>query len=52
MHCLKSFISVKSTYDEKSCFNLGNELKLTQVELLSFIHFKSEELRSRILMDF
>ena len=37
---LKSFIQVKSTQEEKVHFIKGNELKLTQVQLLSFF-FKS-----------
>ena len=41
MHYFKSFGRVKSTQDEKVRFENGNELKLIQVELLSFFHFKS-----------
>ena len=37
MHYFKSFSLVKSTQDEKACFIKGNELKLTQVELLFFL---------------
>ena len=37
----KSFARVKSIEIEKGRFILRNELKLTQVELLSFSHFKS-----------
>ena len=40
MHYFKSFSRVKSTQDEKARFIKGNELKLTQVELLSFLFFK------------
>ena len=36
MHHIKSFTRVKSTQNEKVCFIIANELKLTQVELLSF----------------
>ena len=35
----KLFTRVTSTQDEDTRFNKGNELKLTQVELLSFIIF-------------
>ena len=44
MHYFKLFIRVKSTQDEKMRFFLGNQLKLTQVELLSFFYFKSVQL--------
>ena len=40
MHHFKSFSRVKSTQDEKARFIKGNELKLTQVELFSFLFFK------------
>ena len=36
----KSFSRVKPTQDQKVRFFQGNELKLTQVELFSFFHFK------------
>ena len=42
MHHFKSFIRVKLTQDEKVSLFKRNELKLTQVELFSFFHFKSE----------
>ena len=35
MHYFKSFNPVKSTRDMKTSFTLGNELKLTQIELFS-----------------
>ena len=41
MHYFKSLSRVKSTQDVKMSFNQGNELKLTQVELLSFFYFKN-----------
>ena len=41
VHYFKSFSRVLSTQDEKAHFLLVNELILTQVELLSFFHFKS-----------
>ena len=41
MHFLKSFNREKSTQEEKVRFMKGNELKLNQVELLSFFNFKS-----------
>ena len=37
MHYFKSFNRVQSTQDEKARFIKGNELKLTQVELFSFL---------------
>ena len=40
VHCFKSFNRVKSTQDEKARFIKGNKLKLTQVELFSFLFFK------------
>ena len=39
MHHFKLFNQVKSTQDEKGRFIKGNELKLTQAELLSFFFF-------------
>ena len=36
MHFLKTFSREKSTQDEKLRFSKENELKVTQVELLSF----------------
>ena len=39
-HHFKSFSRVKSTQDEKVRLIKGNELKLTQDELLSFFFFK------------
>ena len=41
MHYFKTLIREKSTQDEKVCFNKGNELNVTQAELLSFFTFKS-----------
>ena len=41
MHFFKWFSRQKSTEDEKVRFIKGNELKVTQVELLSFFIFKS-----------
>ena len=41
MYVFKSFVREKSTQDEKMCFIKGNELKLTQVRLLSFFIIKS-----------
>ena len=41
MHYLKSFSRVKSTLVIKIRFNKGNELKLIQVELVSFFIFKN-----------
>ena len=38
---LKSLSREKSTQDVKMCFINGNELKLTQVELILFFIFKS-----------
>ena len=48
MHHFKSFTLVKSILDEAMLFIKGNELKLTQVELLSFFSLKNvdSELRS------
>ena len=40
----KSFSRVKSTLDEKVRFIKWNELKVTQVELLSVFIFKSEHI--------
>ena len=40
MHYFKSFNRVKSIEDKKMRFFKGNELKLTQTALLSFLHFK------------
>ena len=40
VHCFSLFSRVKSTQDETVSFIKGNELKLTQVELLSFLFFK------------
>ena len=37
----KFFNWVQSTQDEKARFIKGNELKLTQVELFSFLFFKT-----------
>ena len=37
----KSFNGVQSTQDEKVRFIKGNELKLSEVELFSFLFFKS-----------
>ena len=37
----KTISREKSTQDAKMSFFLGNELKLTQVELLSFFYFKN-----------
>ena len=39
VHYFKSFIREKSTQDKNVRFIKGNELKLTQVELLSFFFF-------------
>ena len=39
-HYSKLFYRVQSTKDEKARFIKGNELKLTQVELFSFLFFK------------
>ena len=36
VHHFETFSLVKSTQDEKVIFKKGNELNLTQVELLSF----------------
>ena len=36
MHHFKSFRRVKSTQDEKVHFIKGNELKLTQIQLILF----------------
>ena len=36
VHHFKSFSRIQSTQDEKARFIKGNELKLTQLELLSF----------------
>ena len=41
LHFLYSFSREKLTQDEKVYFTKGNELKITQVELLSFFIFKS-----------
>ena len=41
MHFLNLLSQEKSTLDEKVHFKKGKELKLTQVELLSFFIFKS-----------
>ena len=41
VHYFKSFSRVKSTEDEKVHFFWGKELKLTQIELFSFFHFKN-----------
>ena len=41
MHHFKSFSRIKPTQDEKVRFIKRNELKLIQVELLSFFIFKS-----------
>ena len=41
VHYLKLFRRIKPTQDEKVHFIWWNELKLTQVELLSFFHFKN-----------
>ena len=41
MHHFKYFSRVKSTQDKKVRFIRGNELKLTQVDLLSFFIFKN-----------
>ena len=41
----KSFYRVQKTQDEKARFIKGNELKLTQVELFSFLFFKREQYR-------
>ena len=41
VYFLKSFSREKSTQDEKVCLIKGNELKVTQVELLSSFIFKS-----------
>ena len=40
VHYSKSFSRVKSSQEEKVRFILGNELKLTQIELFSFFYFK------------
>ena len=40
VHYFKSFNRVQSSQDEKARFIKGNELKLTQVELFSFLFFK------------
>ena len=40
MHFLKSLSQVKSTQNEKMCLIKRNELKVTQVELFSFLFFK------------
>ena len=45
----KLFSLVKSTEDEKVLFIKGNKLKLTQVELLSFI-FGGEEVKKIFLI--
>ena len=42
MHHFKSFSRVKSTQDEKMGFTKEYDLKLIQVELLSFSFFKKE----------
>ena len=39
----------KSTQDEKVRFIIGNELKLPQVELVSFCAFKREEEQAKII---
>ena len=39
IHHFKSFNWVQSTQDEKASFIKGNQLKLTQVELFSFLFF-------------
>ena len=39
-HYLKLFNRVQSTQDEKARFINGNELKLTQVELFSFLFLR------------
>ena len=40
MQYFKSFSREKSTQDEKGCLIKGNDLKVAQVELLSFFIFK------------
>ena len=40
VHYFKSFNRVQSTQDEKEHFIKGNELKLTHIELFSFLFFK------------
>ena len=40
VHYFKSFYKVEKSQDEKTRFIKGNELKLTQVELFSFLFFK------------
>ena len=37
MHHFESFSGEKSTQDERVHFIKGNEIKLTQIELLSFL---------------
>ena len=39
-HYFKLFNRVQSTQDEKARFIKGNQLKLTQVEIFSFLFFK------------
>ena len=41
LHYFKSFTREKSTKDAKVLFYQGNELKLTQVYLFSFLYFNS-----------
>ena len=40
VHYFKSFSRLKSNQNEKLCFFLGSELKLTQVEVLSFFFLR------------
>ena len=40
MNCFKSFSEVKSTQEERVRFIKGNDLKETQIELLSFFVFE------------
>ena len=46
MHYFKSIFWEKSTQDEKVLLSYENVLKLFQVELLLFFHFKSEQSKS------
>ena len=46
-HYFKLFNRVQSTQDEKARFIKGNELKLTQVELFSFLFFKRVKCRDK-----
>ena len=49
MHYFKPFRRVKSTEDVKLRFTKGNELKLTQVELLSFFSLRVYDLVQNVI---